>query len=160
VFNYLVYGVTKMKKVLIGVLLVALLATSVYAMTKSDLINAVSKKSKLTKEQSKKAVDSLFDVVFDTAQRHDPGVALLEITGATKKQKNKAGFLMDEIGHHLGAEEGDVILVAVIKPNTPDSTIFGRKTVRPHDFALAAKEHHYVQAVGFGDGIRGSIPPD
>jgi len=148
-----------MKKIVIALAIISILATFAYAMTKADLIEAIAKKSDLSKTQSETAIDSFFDIVVNTANRHDPGVALLELTGATKKQKGKAGLLMDEVGHHLGAREGDVILVAVIRPAEPDSTI-GRKTVRPHDFVLAAKEHHYIPAVRFGDGIRGSRLPD
>lgn len=152
--------VIQMKKTIILILLISLFTTVVLAMNKADLIEAISRRSDLTEEQAETAMDVFFDIVVDTAQRHDPGVAILELSAITKRQKIKAGFLMDEAGHQLGAKEGDVVLVAIIRPSEPDSTIAGRKTVRPHDFILYAKKHHFVESITFGDGIRGSRPAD
>jgi nucleoid DNA-binding protein len=149
-----------MKNPFFVLLVFSLMVTAAFAMTKADLIERIAQKSVLNNEVAKKAVDSFFDIVVNEAQTHDPGVALIELSALSKKQQTEAGSLLDEVGRHLGAKKGDVVLAAVIKPASAGSTIAGRKTVRPHDFVLAAKEYRVVASVGFGDGIRGSRPPD
>ena len=149
-----------MKKPILVLLAFSLMISAVFAMTKADLIEGIAKKSALNNEEATRAVDSFFDIVVNEARRHDPGVTLLELSAVSKKQQTMAGSLLNEVGQQLDAREGDVVLVAVIKPAAAGSTIAGRKTVRPHDFVLAAKAYHSATPVGFGDGIRGARPPE
>ena len=117
----------------VGLLLLAsLLTTNVLAMTKSELIDAVAKKSGHSKANTTVIIDAFFDVTTEIIEEQNK--LIIGFNDVSRMRLFLSYRLINSLGLLLGADKGESIMCIV------DENIIGKE-------------------VRFGDGIIGSRIP-
>ena len=118
---------------IIGLILsVSLLSTNVLAMTKSELIEDVAKKSGHSKETTEEILEAFLSVITETIE--EQGRLYIGSGPIGRLRLFLSHLYMNRLGIMLGADRGEPVMCIA------DNKLIGG-TVR------------------FGDGIRGRIPP-
>jgi hypothetical protein len=132
-----IIGGGNLKQILIlvvGMLLLAsLLTANANAMTKSELIEAVAKKSGVSKSNTTTVIDSFFDVTVDLIEEQDK--LLIGFNDLSRMRLYLSYRLLNKMGFLLGAGHGESVMCIV------DGNIIGKE-------------------VRFGDGILGRRLPN